>query len=64
MAVVEAEQLYTREEAANLLRCSVDTIDKLLAQGRNGLWPSYKIRGLVRIPEKAIVRLLRSRRLN
>lgn len=65
MPVIEVEQMYSREEAAGLLSCSVDKIDDLRAKGRrNGLWPTYHIDGMVRIPEKALLRLLKSRRIN
>jgi hypothetical protein len=64
VAVVEAEQLFTRAQAAQRLACSLDYIDKLIAQKRNGLWPVYHIAGGPRIPEKAIVRLLKTNRIN
>jgi len=32
--IVEPPEFFTREEAANLLHCSLPTLDKLRAQGR------------------------------
>jgi hypothetical protein len=57
---IRAEQLYSREGTAELLAMSVDKVDALIAKGRRGgLWPIYKVGRHKRVPESAIVRLLR-----
>ena len=56
---VEVETLLTRKEAAEALKVSVPTIDRCL---RDGVLPKRRIRGAVRIPLKAVARLIADRR--
>lgn len=49
------ETLLTRKEAAEALKVSVPTVDRCL---RDGILPKRRIRGAVRIPSSAVVRLI------
>ena len=55
---VEVETLFTRKEAAEALKVSIPTIDRCL---RDGVLPKRRIRGAVRIPVKAVARLIADR---
>ncbi len=51
----EAETLLTRKEAAEALKVSIPTVDRCL---RDGVLPKRRIRGAVRIPARAVGRLI------
>ena len=51
----EVETLLTRKETAQALKVSLPTIDRCL---RDGVLPKRRIRGAVRIPAKAVARLI------
>lgn len=55
---VEVETLLTRKEAAEALKVSLPTVDRCL---RDGVLPKRRIRGSVRIPTKAVARLIADR---
>jgi len=55
---VEVETLLTRREAAEALKVSIPTVDRCL---RDGVLPKRRIRGTVRIPTKALAKLIADR---
>ena len=55
----EVEKLLTRKEAAQALRVSLPTIDRML---RDGDLPKRRIRGAVRVPVRAVADIISSGR--
>jgi excisionase family DNA binding protein len=60
--VVEAEQRYTRDEAAALLRLTPRHIDRLMRRGE--LAPVERLGRAVRVPASTIERFCQARRLS